>query len=227
MVSRRGLIKGLIAAGALGTTGLHALIVRAVRAQTAGQGVIQTQGTLLINAVPAGLGTAVGSGDIITTGVSGGAVFVFGEDAFLVRGGSEIVLDDMEPGAAEKFFTVVTGAILSVFGPRPNAVTLDTPLATIGIRGTGIYIESRPNRTYVCTCFGTSNIISKVQPGVEETVRTTHHEAPRYLFAPGQGPGIQSAPVFDHTDDEVTMLEALVGRTPPEEWQDLKPEDRY
>lgn len=225
MFSRRGLVKGLIAAGALGTTNLSALLVRAVRAQTAGQGVIQTQGTLLINGLPAGLGTDVGPGDVITTDVSGGGVFVFGENAFLVRGGSEIELGNTELGAAEKFFTVVTGAILSVFGPRP--LILDTPLVTIGIRGTGVYIDSRPNRTYVCTCYGTSDIISKVQPGVEETVQTTHHDAPRYLFSPGQGPGIQSAPVFEHTDDELTMLEALVGRTTPDEWQDLKPEDRY
>lgn len=54
-------------------------------------------------------------------------------------------------------------------------------------------------------------------PEARETVSTTHHDAPRYVYAHGEMPikMIEQAPVVNHTDAELTMLEALVGRKPP------------
>ena len=48
---------------------------------------------------------------------------------------------------------VVTGAVLSVFSPGESK-TLRTSTATIGIRGTAVYLEAEESRTYVCTCYG-------------------------------------------------------------------------
>ena len=52
---------------------------------------------------------------------------------------------------------------------------------------------------------------------VRETVRTTHHDAPRYIYAHAEMPikMIEPAPLINHTDAELIMLEALVGRRPP------------
>ncbi len=54
-------------------------------------------------------------------------------------------------------------------------------------------------------------------PAARETVSTTHHDAPRYICVRGEMPikMIDVAPVINHSDAELIMLEALVGREPP------------
>jgi hypothetical protein len=46
-----------------------------------------------------------------------------------------------------------------------------------------------------------------------ETVTSTHHNA-RYILASGEQL-IRKAPFKNHTDLELTLIEALVGRVPP------------
>ena len=140
-------------------------------------------------------------------------MFVIGRDAFLIRERSELLT------AGRSVLTgslrLVTGKLLSVFGRGSRSIT--TPTATIGIRGTGIYIEAEAERTYVCTCYGLVDLQASNMPEARETVMTTHHDAPRYIYAHGEMPikMIEPAPVINHTDAELIMLEALVGRKPP------------
>jgi hypothetical protein len=56
--------------------------------------------------------------------------------------------------------------MLSVFGPEK--LTIDTPLATNGIRGTGVYVEITPYRSYVCLCYGQADLQAKLNPAVSE-----------------------------------------------------------
>ena len=93
--------------------------------------------------------------------------------------------------------------------------TLHTATATIGIRGTAVYMEADETRTYVCTCYGEAEIASVADPSAREVVRTKHHEQPRYVMAGGAPQMLMGAPVVNHSDAEVTMLEGLVGRRPP------------
>ena len=86
---------------------------------------------------------------------------------------------------------------------------------TIGIRGTAIYIEVEAARAYVCLCYGEIDITSTADPAIRETLRTTHHDQPRYVMGPGAGEILQRAPVINHTDAELIMLESLVGRRVP------------
>jgi hypothetical protein len=46
-------------------------------------------------------------------------------------------------------------------------------------------------------------------------VRTKHHDQPRYIYPKGAPRMIENAPVINHTDAELVMLEALVGRKVP------------
>jgi hypothetical protein len=46
-------------------------------------------------------------------------------------------------------------------------------------------------------------------------VRTRHHEQPRYIMAQGAPQMIMNAPVVNHTDAELVLLESLVGRSVP------------
>ena len=45
---------------------------------------------------------------------------------------------------------------------------------------------------------------------------STHHDAPRYVYAQEKnGQRIVPAPLINHTDQELALIEALVGREPP------------
>ena len=179
----------------------------------AAPGLHRVEGEVRVNRQLAKSGQLVRPGDIVETGPRSQAVFVVGRDAYLLRAGSrletvgrEMLIDTLR---------VVTGRLLSVLGP--GARRIQTPTATIGIRGTGIYVEAEPGRTYVCTCYGTADLQSTEKPDERETVRTTHHDQPRYVYGKSM-PSIrmiEGAPVINHTDAELTMLEALVGRRPP------------
>ena len=52
-------------------------------------------------------------------------------------------------------------------------------------------------------------------PGSAETVRTKHHDAPRYIYPKGMPKMIEAAPVVNHTDTELALLEGLAGRKVP------------
>lgn len=172
------------------------------------------RGDVRINGLAARQGTAVDPGDTIGTGPDAELIAVVGRDAYLVRAGSQVeILPGRSAGVAAAL-RVVTGALLAVFAPGvPRQVR--TLTATIGIRGTAMYVETGADRTYVCICYGTARLIPIDDPQAAETVRTRHHDQPRYLYARGMPRMIEAAPVVNHTDAELVLLEGLVGRKVP------------
>jgi len=205
MVSRRDWLRS---AGAL------LLVGEALAAGRLEKGVYRVRGDVRVNGAPAREGMEVRPGDTVITGRDGEIVFVIGRDAMLVRANSRIeILADAGKLAATGL-RIVTGAVLSVFAPG-EPKQLRTPTATIGVRGTAAYVEAEAARTYVCTCYGEAEIASVDEPAARETVRTTHHEQPRYVLAKGAPQMLVAAPVINHTDLELEFLENLVGRRPP------------
>ena len=159
-------------------------------------------------------GVPVPSDASISTGSTGSAVFVIGRDAFLIRGNSRLELKpNLLNGKQNDIsgFDLRSGAILSVFVRKKR--TLRTLTAVIGIRGTGVYLETDTEKTYVCTCYGTSNLQVKDEPGINETVSTMYHDQPRFIYSGEKR--IDPAPVINHSDQELILLERLVGRVPP------------
>ncbi len=142
------------------------------------------------------------SGDRIQTGGDGRLVIVVGRDAMMVRRNS--TLDVVANG-----FRLVTGAVLTVFSPGRSR-QLTTPTATIGIRGTAVYLEAERGRTYACTCYGEAELGSAFDPSARETVRTKRHDQPRYLMAKSSPQMLMQAPVLNHTDEELRILEKLL-----------------
>ena len=206
----------LRAAGVLGGTAIQAAIGRALAMgdRPPAAGIRSMQGEVRVNGRAAAPGQLIRPGDVIETSAAGQAVFVVGRDAFLLRAAGRI-----ETGGREAFIgtlRIVTGKLLSVLGPGERRI--ETPTATIGIRGTGIYIEAEPERTYVCTCYGVADLQARGRPEVRETVSTQHHEQPRYIYGGDLKPAsgmMGKAPVINHTDAELIVLESLVGRKPP------------
>jgi hypothetical protein len=190
----------------LGSAGL--LLVRAALAQDrVAPGVRRVRGEATINGQPAKEGMALRPGDKVVTAPNAEIVFVVERDATLLRqnGSLEVVKNGLR---------LVTGAALSVFAPRQRK-ELKTPTATIGIRGTAAYLESDAQRTYVCICYGEAVLEPAADPAARETVRTTRHEQPRYIMARGAPRMVTPAPMVNHSDAELEMLEALGGRQPP------------
>jgi len=111
---------------------------------------------------------------------------------------------------------LLSGKLLSVFGQREKPHTINTVTATIGIRGTGIYLESEADRSYVCTCYGQTRITAIANPDVSMDVFSEHHDRPVYVLPSANSDKlIVAAPFINHTDSELALIEELVGRTTP------------
>jgi len=187
---------------------------RALAAGSVEKGVHRVRGDVRVNGTPATEGMDIKAGDVITTGAGSDVVFVAGKDAFLIRANSRVETQGTTGALVLTGLRVVTGAVLSVFTPGERK-SLRTPTATIGIRGTAVYLEAEASRTYVCTCYGEAEIASAMDPAARETVTTKHHEQPRYVMGMGAPQMIMTAPVENHTDAELEFLEGLAGRRPP------------
>jgi hypothetical protein len=209
MTSRRA----MLAAGA-GIAFSLAGLGRALAADRIARGVRTVSGDVSVNGQPAAVGMQVRPGDSVVAGPNGEVVFVVGRDAFLVRADTRVDLEARSNSALLAGLRIVTGRVLSVFAPG-QAKRIVSETATVGIRGTAVYVEAEPDKTYVCTCYGTVQIASRGDPAARETVRTKHHDQPRYVMAMGAPQMLMGAPVVNHTDAELIMLEALVGRRPP------------
>ena len=180
-------------------------------------GVSRVNGDVRVNGKATQVGAAVKPGDVVETG-RGDTVVVMDRDAFLVRAGTKVEFGGEGSAVAKGTMRVLAGKVLSVF-VRGNRVQLVTRTATIGIRGTGLYIEVIPDCTYACTCYGSAELNPLADPRQVVTVTTTYHDAPRYIFASAdkssKGPLIEPAPMVNHRDAELIMLESLVGRKVP------------
>jgi hypothetical protein len=212
-ITRRAWLKRMAAGGAALAAGMGELR-RALAVGEIPSGVARVRGDARINGKPAQRGMEVKPGDVITTGPGAEVIVVVGRDAFLVRAQSRIELTGDAARLIVASLRVVTGALLSVFEPGRSA-TIRTATATIGIRGTGIYVEIDGARTYVCTCYGEAVLTPVDDPAAQETVRTQHHDEPRYIYPAGMPRMIEQAPVVNHTDAELDLLEGTVGRTVP------------
>jgi len=228
-VSRRALVRGLLLAGGMAPALLSAVRrAGAMSARPIVPGVQEFTGDFRLNGVPARRGQIVRQGDVATTGPGASAAIIVGEHAFLLRENSRIEFFPVyfeQDGVVSGTLKVATGAMLSVFGPTRKTF-VETPLAIVGIRGTACYVDSRPERTYACVCYGIGEL-SNAARRLLETVETTHHDAPRYIYPPGAPAAIETAPVIDHTDAELRLLESLVNRWPPFDEPDNQESDRY
>ena len=214
---RRTLLKALAAAGLFGPAGISGLIGNALAKGNApvAPGLHKLRGQVTVNSKPAKEGQLIGPGDTIATGPGSEAIYVIGQDAFLQRESSTV---SFGADVAQNLMRVLSGKILSVFGK--GARTVQTSTATIGIRGTGCYIEDEGSgakaRTYFCLCYGSVELTPTAAPQERESYSTTHHDKPMYVHNDMKMPKMMvPAGVINHSDDELKLLENLVGRWPP------------
>lgn len=172
----------------------------------------QITGNVSVNGVPATGATDVRALDIVSTGAGASVILVMGKDAMLIRADSEVEILGRPKAAVLTGLRMLTGALLGVFG-KGGGRQLLTSTATIGIRGTGIYMEASAEQTYFCTCYGEVSIEDQHR-GEKRLVLSGYH-SPNIIYAEKKdGAMMQKAQFINHTDRELIMLEKLVGRKP-------------
>lgn len=173
----------------------------------------EISGEVLLNGNRMARNAAIRAGQTISTGADGRIWFTVAGDAYFLRPRSELRL---RPGGARdaiiEALRLVTGALGATFGRGPDrAVYAQT--VTIGIRGTGIYLETTPQETYACTCFGTTELMS-ISTGsmMENVVVSAENHVARRISADHR---VVPAPFERHTSEEIARLERLAGRPNP------------
>ena len=178
--------------------------------------IFSLEGDVRVNGQRADLGTRIKGGDRVSTQGDSEVVFAVGGDSFILRSNSEMEIEG--GGFFVDALRMLTGSVLSVFGKRSGQqqLTMNSSTATIGIRGTGVYMESEPGLTYLCTCYGQVGLYNNGDLNDSELITATHHDAPKYITdRKVRGTAIRPAPFKNHTDAELKILEAIVGREVP------------
>lgn len=181
------------------------------------QSIYGLSGDVLVNNQQATLSTPVKPGDTLQTGKNSEVIFVVNSHAMILRGDSLLVVERAETSISSLVIgglRMLTGKLLSVSRNSPMRVT--TATATVGIRGTGFYVESDPELSYFCTCYGATEVQATDDPESREIIAASHHDRPVYIVKDGgKGKNIRNAPFLNHSDQELALIETLVGRTTP------------
>ena len=221
---RRRLLIQALAAGlfSAGLPGANALAVGIFGSRPTklpvGKSIYRISGQATVNGQEATPETQISPGDTVQTAKNSEIIFVVnGNHSMILRGDSHLVIESGKNASGSLLINglrLLTGRLLSV--SRNAAMRINTSTASIGIRGTGFYVESDPEQTYFCTCYGITDIAASTDQESHTTVESKHHDRPLYIVkGAGQGKNIRYAPFINHTDQELTLIEALVGRTTP------------
>lgn len=209
------LSSGLYAVGSMGILQPVWAMGKIPKELVPGKSIYDLSGEVSVDGKPATENTVISVNSTVKTGDSSHVIFAVGKDAFVLRSNSTV---KVEGSSIISEIRLISGKLLSVFGRRvkKQKLSLKTTTATIGIRGTGVYLEAEEKQTYICTCYGTADLQANGDKASAERVETRHHDAPRFILADQPaGKNIQPAPVFNHTDDELALIETLVGRDVP------------
>jgi hypothetical protein len=174
------------------------------------------EGSVLVNDKPATMSTIIKPNDTVVTGKTSEIVFVVGGNSMIMRENSQLKMAGKEENSSYLIqgLRLLTGKLLTV--SRSQGTQIRTSTATIGIRGTGYYIEADPEQTYFCTCYGMTEVVASDDPSSKDTVASKYHDKPLYILkGESAGQNIRTAGFINHTDQELMLIESLVGRTPP------------
>ena len=181
------------------------------------QSIYGLSGKVTVNDQEASLSTRIKPGDTVQTAQNSEIVFVVNTHSMILRSESKLIIEKQE-AAPESLLIgglrMLTGKLLSV--SRNSSMRVSSATATIGIRGTGFYMEADPDQTYFCTCYGATEVEANNDPQSRETITASHHDRPVYIVKDGgAGNNIRDAPFVNHTDQELALIETLVGRKTP------------
>jgi len=194
----------------LGVAGGVAAVSLGFPATARGAQLGEVVGELYVNGFRAPPGTVIKPGDRVLTGPDTSQAFAIGQDAFMMKPLTSL---QIEGNLFVASLRVLTGGLLGVFG-RGGTRTVRTATVTAGIRGTGVYVEASSIMSYFCTCYGEVDLECVTYKSTKR-VKTDNYRANFIYGKINSGRSIVDAPVLNHTNAELMMLEKMVGRVSP------------
>lgn len=192
------------------TTNSHAAANHAKASRLRGR-IHELEGDVYINKNAALLSSSLHSGDQVSVAYGGKLIFSMGDDTYLLQEGSSLELVSNN-NLAISGLRLLTGGLLSVFGRRETSTKIYTRTAVIGIRGTGVYLNSQPEKLYFCTCYGKTDL--HLGHHHTEHIESIHHSAFNITGNNEKNMSMSATQVIGHTDDELRLLEHYSGRKP-------------
>lgn len=171
----------------------------------------EISGIVYINKTLASQSSIIHAGDRLSVAYGGRLLFSMFEDTYLLQEGSSLELMS-ENNVVISGLRLLTGGLLSVFGSRQKTTKIFTRTATIGIRGTGVYLNSQPEKLYFCTCYGKTDL--DLGHNHVEHIESTYHKAFDVTGNTANTMKMAATQVIGHTDDELRLLELYSGRKP-------------
>ncbi|MDM8546442.1 FecR domain-containing protein [Candidatus Venteria ishoeyi] len=173
--------------------------------------IAELEGVVTINRKPVTTESIVSIGDRIETKANSRIVFTINKDAYRLGPYSKMTVKANKAGT-EVFLNLLSGSMLGVFSKGNKRI--HTHSATIGIRGTGVFLEVKHESTYFCTCFGETELNSIVsEPNAkdathQEIISSKHHSSRMITHAPV--PEVSGSDMHGHTDAEIRQLAGLI-----------------
>ena len=170
------------------------------------------EGKVLINKVFAVKGAFIKSADEIITLANSKAVVLYEKEVYQIRENTTFIL----PSGSSKDNTsnLVTGSVLAAFTPgKPRKMKIGG-LATLSIRGTGIYARSDNEGVHYCLCYGRSTLASHDHSVDLDTVSKFHKDLIVLQDGNIRTPKFTERKL-DHTSRENIELEKLLHRPSP------------
>ncbi len=166
----------------------------------------KAKGRVLINGQLASSSTPIKSGDSIETGDKSELIFKLHKDAYKIKANTQVKIHSASADGSG-LLEVIGGAMLAVFGKSNKRIK--TPIATMGIRGTGVYIQVDEQESYFCTCFGETELEAG---GKSQRVKANHHKAKTVK----KNKQMVDAKMIGHDDWELEELADIAGIALPE-----------
>lgn len=130
--------------------------------------IIKFNGDVTVNGQAIEKGRIVRINDLIKTGNSPDSfadIYFYKDYIIRVRNG-ELRL------ASESTLELLKGKLFTSFKKllKDDSLTVDTPTAVLGVRGTKFFTEEKPNETYLCVCEGVVSGHTKNNPGLQKDI---------------------------------------------------------
>jgi hypothetical protein len=174
--------------------------------------IIKFEGDVLLNGKKMQTDLAVKYNDKIETKSASQAVVSLDDDIFQIR--ENTIFELPSKNESKSGGKLLAGAILASFTPgKPKSLQVENK-GTIGIRGTGIYLEIEKEQTQFCLCYGKAEIFSKNNKLITETDTKFHKD---FLIL-NDGTIKQTEPLerkLNHTSRQNIDLENFAGRPSP------------
>lgn len=178
---------------------------------------LKLRGQAKVDGATATEGTIVTANSTVEVAPGSEVAFAVKDDAFILRGeeGAGATVTFNGPTGAVQSANVPVGALLSVFS-KGSGRTVVGSTATIGIRGTGFYMVSKSQSTYVCYCYGSFDFTANSAPQLRSETVSSYHDKAETISIGAKGPELRVVPkLMNHSDAELIAAEHSVGRKAP------------